>query len=307
MDNVLCHICNEVFDDRMVFHKHLRSHKVTQAAYYQKYVPRFDLWDKKIILFNSYEYYFSHVFNTRENMYKWLASIDPQRACDWVREQFAERKARKGLIYAPTQAELRTLMLPGIFFINQYFVDYNRFCSELGFLLRYEGINLNAERKFDKSHRIIQDSREQRPLAFSIPSVIQKIDFGDYKLNDDEFSHHCYIERKGLSDFYSTMSNGLKRFRGELHRAQDNKANLIIVIEDTIQHVMEFKSQHSFCKVSSEYVFYNMRKCINDFSNIQFLFVRGREESVRVIEKIFCSDGKFKNVDLQYLYDIGEL
>ena len=46
---------------------------------------------------------------------------------------------------------------------------------------------------------------------------------------------------------------------------------------------------------------------IQKYSNVQFLFVDGREECVRVIEKIFINKDISLNYDLQLLYDIEKL
>jgi hypothetical protein len=43
------------------------------------------------------------------------------------------------------------------------------------------------------------------------------------------------------------------------------------------------------------------------YRNIQFIFVNNREEAVKVIEKLFSSNGEYKKIDLQYAYDTGRL
>ena len=43
------------------------------------------------------------------------------------------------------------------------------------------------------------------------------------------------------------------------------------------------------------------------FPTIQFLFVDGKRESARVIEKIFTSGCVHKKIDLQLAYDEGKL
>jgi hypothetical protein len=44
-----------------------------------------------------------------------------------------------------------------------------------------------------------------------------------------------------------------------------------------------------------------------EFPTIQFLFVDGKRESARVIEKIFTSGCIYKKIDLQLAYDMGKL
>jgi len=57
-------------------------------------------------------------------------------------------------------------------------------------------------------------------------------------------------------------------------------------------------------KVTPEFVFFNVRELIQKYTNVQFLFVDGREECVRVMKRIFFSDKEYKKYDLQLMYDL---
>ena len=59
--------------------------------------------------------------------------------------------------------------------------------------------------------------------------------------------------------------------------------------------------------IPQEYIFHNLRDLIQEYKHIQFLFVNGRKEAVRITEKIFTSGGVTKKIDLQLAYDTGKL
>jgi hypothetical protein len=57
-------------------------------------------------------------------------------------------------------------------------------------------------------------------------------------------------------------------------------------------------------KVTPEFVFFNVRELIQKYSNVQFLFVDGRADCVKIMKKIFFSNGEYKKYDLQLMYDL---
>ena len=126
MDKIICKECSESFENDLMFHRHLRKHKLTQVAYYQTHFPRRDRYDGQIIKFKNKEYYFTSEFNNRANLKLWLESVNPSLAETYVRNYLINRRDTKGMTYAPTQIELRSLMLPGMKYINQKFGSY--FC-----------------------------------------------------------------------------------------------------------------------------------------------------------------------------------
>ncbi len=60
-------------------------------------------------------------------------------------------------------------------------------------------------------------------------------------------------------------------------------------------------------RATPEFIMHNMRKIMQEYPRVQFLFVDGRKEAARVIEKIFTSGGIHKQIDLQLAYDLGKL
>ena len=57
-------------------------------------------------------------------------------------------------------------------------------------------------------------------------------------------------------------------------------------------------------KATPEFIFHNVRQLLQDFDNLQFVFVDGREEMKRTIESILASKCFYKKVDLQLAYDM---
>jgi hypothetical protein len=308
---VKCLECNIEVTSDIVLHKHLRSHKITQAVYYQKHYTRYDKYDKSLIKFKNKEYYFNTDFNSRTNLKAWLESVPKEEAKAYLRDYFLRRRERKGLVYALTQVELRTLPIPGMKYLNELFGGYNEFCESIGLKPKYTKYAFSKKSRNIKKFKIIVDTREQKPLLFNLKTKVDTLPFGDYKLDaPDNVTCNCYIERKSASDLFGTLSSGFERFKREILRSQEAGANLIVVVESTLENIAKFPyTRPVFGKIgtSPEYLYHGMREIIQEFPNVQFLFVKDREESSRVIEKIFASNCEYKDCDLQFIYDIGIL
>jgi hypothetical protein len=304
-----CKVCGQEFETERKLHSHLKKHDLRVASYYQKYYPRYDLHDGKIIKFKSKDYYFSREFNTRTNQLKWLNSLPDEEAKDYLKKLLLERKEKKNLIYSPSQVELRTTSIPSIISFEKKFNDYYKLCESLGFKNKYKNIENIATASIPKTKdlKVYIDSREQLPLKFNLPTEVRGLKFGDYALSEKSLTCNCYIERKSLSDFISTISvQNYDRFCREIERAYENEANLIIVVEDTLTNALSFPYLPHISrkiKVTPEFIFHQVRDMIQKYDHIQFLFVKGRKESVRVIEKIFFSKCVYKDIDLQLAYD----
>tara|TARA_Y100001937_G_C7136550_1_gene340302 strand:- start:13303 stop:14241 length:939 start_codon:yes stop_codon:yes gene_type:complete len=304
-----CKVCGQEFETERKLHSHLKKHDLRVASYYQKYYPRYDLHDGKIIKFKSKDYYFSREFNTRTNQLKWLNSLPDEEAKEYLKKLLLERKEKKNLIYSPSQVELRTTSIPSVISFEKKFNDYYKLCESLGFKNKYKNIENIATASIPKTKdlKVYVDSREQLPLKFNLPTEVRGLKFGDYALSEKSLTCNCYIERKSLSDFISTISvQNYDRFCREIERAYENAANLIIVVEDTLTNALSFPYLPHISrkiKVTPEFIFHQVRDMIQKYDHIQFLFVKGRKESVRVIEKIFFSDCVYKDIDLQLAYD----
>lgn len=305
-----CKVCGQEFETERKLHSHLKKHDLRVAAYYQKYYPRYDLYDGKIIKFKSKDYYFNTEFNTRTNQLKWLDSLPKEEAESYLKKLLIDRKEKKNLIYSPCQVELRSTPIPSIISYEKKIGNYYKFCESIGFQNKYESIDniaVGSSLSKDKDVKVYVDTREQLPLKFNIPTESKGLKFGDYALSDKSLTCNCYIERKSLADFISTISvQNYERFCREIERAAENEANLIIVVEESLTNALSFPFLPHISKkirVTPEFIFHQVRDMIQKYDHIQFLFVKGRKESVRVIEKIFFSDCIYKKIDLQLAYD----
>jgi hypothetical protein len=200
-------------------------------------------------------------------------------------------------------------MSPSIVFYNKIFRDYYDVCSSIGLENKFIhpcNITNQFNNKLNKKDTIYVDTREQSWLKFDIPFEIKTLSFGDYACSNDNCG--CYIERKSLSDFISTLSvKNFDRFKNEIDKAQKNNSYLIVIVEEKLANALSFQYLPHISKkikATPEYIFHNVRSLIQEYSNLQFLFVDGREEMKRTIESIFASKCFYSKVDLQLAYDL---
>ena len=132
--------------------------------------------------------------------------------------------------------------------------------------------------------------------------------FGDYCLNDKEKTNNTYIERKSVPDLIGTLSSGLERFKNEINRAAEEDAYMVILVERKLEDCLAFnRLKHVYKKntrVTPDFIFHNVRDLIQEFSHIQFLFVNGRDECIRIVKKLLLSDVLDEKHDLQLAYDL---
>lgn len=301
MDNMYCLECKKFCKNEGVLHRHLKAHKMSQEDYYCKHFPRYDKLDNSRIHFKNKDWYFSNDFNTPTNLHDWLERVSKVDAQKYIRELLLKRKEKKGMLYTPCQVELKSLTLPPISHMDRLFGSYYSECNSLGFINKFTKTEFSGIWKsFGPEHKIICDSREQLPLAFEeIKTIHQKLDFGDYKLNDDEFAQKICIERKSINDFYGTMASGEERFEQEIKRAQNAGFYLIVLVEEPMEKLYE----NPYRINKPEYALHQMRTLIQKYPMIQFVFVYDRREASEIILKIFQSDGQVKNLDIQNMYD----
>jgi hypothetical protein len=312
---VNCKICEKEFDLDKQLHSHLRAHKLRMAEYYQTHFPRYDVYDKKIIKFKNKKQYFESDFNSRTNLRLWLKSITEEEAKEYCSKLLSDRKEQKELIYSPTQVELRSLTSPPMQYFNEVFGwdGYYKLCSSLGYKNKHKIFNdIVSGAEYDKPEYVIYvDTREQKPLKFEKRKIqVKKLDYGDYTFSDSRATCNCYIERKSLSDFIGTMSAGYERFNNEIKRATENEAYLIVLVEETLSKATSFQFLPYISKkikATPEFIFHRVRALIQKYPNIQFLFVNGRKESSRVMERIFTSGCVHRQADLQLAYDLKKL
>jgi len=309
---VKCKVCEEEFETEKELHKHIRSHKLLLVDYYQRYTPRHDLLTNELIKFKNKEQYLSDDFNGKPNMKKWLKSRPIKEAKEYCQNLLTKRKEKKELVYSPTQVELRSILSPPIQFYDELFGSYYKFCSGLGFKNKYNPITeiITGQEYLKPEYQIIIDTREQRPLKFKRPVTVKTLKYGDYAFSSPRATCNCYIERKALSDFIGTLSGGYERLINEIKRAEDDGAYLVILVEEKFQNALSFKFLPHISKkikATPEFIFHRVRRITQKYPNVQFLFVNGRKEATRVVERIFTSGCAHEKHDLQLAYDMRKL
>lgn len=306
---VICKIDGKEFKDEKSLHLALRSYGLNKEKYYHKYYPKKDLYSGEIINFKSKEQYFNSDFNDKNNMKKWLKECSLEEAREYCKKILIKRKKDKNLIYAPTQIELRTIMSPSIIYYNQIFDNYYDLCASIDLENKFLHPNIISNQfrnRLELQDTIYVDTREQNWLKFDLPFEIKTLKYGDYACNNDNCG--CYIERKSLTDFISTLSTGnIKRFDNEVSRAKSEGAYLVVIVEETLSNALSFPYLPHISKkikASPEFIFYNVRELIQRYNNLQFLFVDGRSRMKEVIESIFASKCLYRKIDLQLAYDM---
>jgi hypothetical protein len=310
--SVICKIDGKEFKDEKSLHFALKGYGLNKVKYYQTYYERRDLLTGELINFKTKEQYLNSDFNDKNNMKKWLKNQPLDKAQQYCKELLAKRKENKNLTYSPSQIELRTIMAPSILFYNKIFKDYYDLCSSIGLENKFIHPNLIEDhfaKKLTERNTIYIDTREQSWLKFDIPFEIKTLPYGDYSCNNNNCD--CYIERKSLSDFISTLSvKNYERFKNEIQKAKRNNAYIIVMIEEKLSDALSFPylpHVSKKIKATPEYIFHNVRELLQEYNNLQFLFVDGRKEMTRIIEAIFASKCFYKKIDLQLAYDMKVL
>jgi hypothetical protein len=310
--SVICKIDGKEFKDEKSLHFALKGYGLNKVKYYQKYFERRDLLTNELINFKTKEQYLNSDFNDKNNMKKWLKEQPINIAKEYCKNLLIKRKELKDLKYSPTQIELRTIMSPSIIFYNKIFGNYYDLCSSIALKNKFninEEIKNNFKNKLSQKDTIYVDTREQSWLKFDIPFEIKTLSFGDYSCSNNNCN--CYIERKSLSDFISTLSvKNFDRFKNEIEKAKDNNSYIIVMIEEKLSNALSFQYLPHISKkikATPEYIFHNVRDLLQQYDNLQFLFVDGRTEMTRVIESIFASNCSYKDFDLQLAYDTKNL
>tara|TARA_B100000287_G_scaffold345926_1_gene333377 strand:- start:3495 stop:4451 length:957 start_codon:yes stop_codon:yes gene_type:complete len=317
---VKCKECGEKFKDDKSLHRHLRSHNMLMVDYYHKHFPRKDLYTGKLLKFKNKEHYFNNDFENKIHMKKWLQESPREETRKYCEALLMTRKLRKKLNYVPTEVELRSSMCPPITFLEEILEQgYYNYCLEkLELKSRHFKMPKNLSLANDPGSnsfnqmrfKIYVDTREQRPLKFKLPIEVKTLNFGDYAFSHEDYSANTYIERKSVTDFIGTMSGGLERFKKEIERAKQQNQSLIILVEESLTNCLSFNHLPYVSKkirANPDFIFHNVKDLLQEYSHIQFLFVKGRVEASRVIEKLFVNGGIYKNYDLQLAYNLKEL
>lgn len=305
--------------NRKALHLHLRNHKITVSDYYHKHYPRYDLFqNSELIEFRDYDQYFGSFFNSKDTFSLFCNQATKPQWRDFIEQALKTRKSVKGIESAPCQVELKTT--PNMFSISNYYNSLDKnvecygfydYCRTLGLKSRFVDnrnyFSFNEDLITDA--KVIVDTREQKPFRFNNISVKkQKLDYGDYCVYNDN-GYQVFFERKSLTDLISTVTMGEERFRKEIERAEEEEQYLVILVESSIPNLLNFanlKWVYSNHRITSQFVCHNIRQLIRDYSNIQFLFTKTRKDAVSAMSKIYGTVGKYKETDLQYMFDLGK-
>lgn len=313
-DPTFCLADNTKHESLEALLKHLRKLKITQELYYTDHAPQQDLCTGEVIPFKApASRYVKTEFAHKNNLKRWVKE-KPEEAKKWAVQWLKNRRLEKGLIYPPTQTELRSLMCPTIPFYD-HIGGYNRICAELGYVIRFGDA---VPSPIPLKCPVIVDTREQKPLKLKVEHVAGTIKCGDYGLPAG-FDYGIYIERKSLSDFSGTLSgrftnpektdSNLLRFTRELERAKETDSYIVMLVEVNINDAfgIGFNGAPNYGSMNPDHLFHNLRDLLSKFDNFQALFVSGRKEAVNAVPQLLSMGEKVKTFDLQLAYETGKL
>ena len=324
---LLCQFDQTNHVDLEALHEHLKRFRVSREKYYTFYHPRKDKLTGLPIPFKDFEQYLSQEFATKVTMKKWLAK-NPEEGLAWSKAWLMKRKESKGLVYAPSQAELRMLQCPSMPYYEQVAVNeggYYGVTRALGYEDRYS-LKPFTFTPLPFNSQIIQDSREGEPICLPIKTKVEALSVGDYALAPPH-DKGIRIERKSIGDFAGTMTDrkvarkggrkgtgiidsAFQRFDRELVRAKEQNLYVVMMVEATLADVqrLDYLPQTQWVKASPSYLLRNLRTLLARYPlNFQCVFTDGREEMARVMMKVFELGEQIKAIDIQYHLEIGAL
>lgn len=100
--------------------------------------------------------------------------------------------------------------------------------------------------------KILQDTREQKPLKFKFETIKTCLNIGDYgAMFSDNYQFPVVFERKGIGDLFGTLSKGYTRFKKCIDRSKEQNIQIIIAIEGTKERVLRgyANSQRNGCSI----------------------------------------------------------
>ncbi len=260
------------------------------------------------------------------NLKKWLNEQSREVGLAWAKGWLTKRKENKGLVYAPSQAELRTLCAPSMaYYESVAAIDGGYFgvTKALGFKPRYQKLGRILV-EFYSNPLIIQDTREQDPIKVGSNMRVEALDVGDYAMAAP-WDKGIRIERKSLSDFCGTLSgrkqlrkgktkttewSNLERFERELVRATEQGLYVVMMVEASIADAQRFNflPQTKWVKASPAYIMKNLRDLLARYPlSFQVVFVDGRKEMAAKMMRVLELGTLAKTMDLQFELEEGRL
>lgn len=299
-----CKECGKSFENERGLHAHFKKHGLTVAEYYVKHFPKKNLLNGRQMPFKNKKEYFEKDFSYKSQMVEWLNSVDPAEAKKYIKNKFKQRIKDKKLDKMPCHFEVETSELPPINLCKKFYGTYGSFAKSLGLPMTYGKpilSNFFINNHAFKDMEILIDTREQQPLTFK-KSKSLKLDFGDYTCGGANYTY-TYIDRKSESDFKSTMSVGIERFKKELNRVKEFNSFLYIVVESDLDKITK-NNNFSAHKSNLKYIFHNCRNLLREYSShSQIIFAGSRRGSEYLIPRLIRFGKALWQTDVQYYID----
>ncbi len=316
---IVCQIDGTTHESIESLYGHLKMLRVGRERYWHEHLPRRDKLTGELIPFKDYEQYTTQDFANKINLRNWLKVVPRAEGLEWSTKWLRDRKEKKGLVYAPSQVELRTLCCPSMPYYETMAAQeggYYGVTANLGFTSRYRRESL-VFAPLPKDATVIQDSREQNPVALGVKTVVDTVNVGDYALVAPH-DKGIRIERKSLADFCGTLSakkaaktgGSLGRFDRELARAVAKNLYVVMMVESNINDAQRFDylPQTKWVKATPAYVFRNLRDLLVKYPlHFQVVFVDGRKDMAAKMVRVFELGEQVKSIDLQFAQEEGLL
>ena len=294
------------FKTEKEFKKFLRDNKILIKDYFEKFEPRYDLFTNKKLEFKDRKTYFNIDFSDKRHMAKWLGDQYKDVQREDILKKLKAKSKEKEWKFAPSQVECRsTKEIPALNILN--YCEDDKIWQELGLTRRYQYKSFEGQFCDIQDSILAIDSREQKPLEFSIPTIKSKLDFGDYCFINEPYFCNVFIERKSIQDLWGTMSQGYDRFQREVERAKSQNGYLVVVVDYTFSKAQSYNYNKRHSLATAEFIFHRIKDIMQKYDNIQFVFSGGRENSVKLFEKIGILGENVKTIDLQYCLDMKKI
>ncbi len=306
MINQKCKVCGMELGSIAALHRHIKKeHGFSPKDYYPLFYERRDLFDNELIEFRDIKQYFVTDFNCKGNLLEWIKT-GSKEVRDYTLEILKKRAEDKKTNLIPSHVELKSLFAPNLSDYLSLFGGEGKFSDSLGELGLKMKLGVQKPELKSGELKISVDTREQSPLPFKNCQV-QKLIVGDYSPSDDFFCN-LVCERKSLYDLAGTLTKGYDRFEREIQRAKDLGIYLVVVTESSFVDSIEYSPRNSFSqRIGGAYLFNKIRLLMTTYDNVQFVFAKNRDASIRIIEAIFRMGEAAKSVDLEFLKDNGYL
>ena len=139
---------------------------------------------------------------------------------------------------------------------------------------------------------IIIDTREQKPLEFTVPTIRECLPCGDYRAKfSDGSTSQVVFERKSINDLFSTLSSGYPRFKREIELSHELRISIIIIVEGSLRRILRGCSHSQRTPISIVYQLFTIRLR----HNVETVFCQDRDEMSEYITHYFLAEEREHN------------